>query len=738
MPAATTFLKVTNRASGALDGAIGVGDPIAVVLHAGEGALFPAVYPFHITIDAEILECTLRVADTLTCTRAAEGTANAGHANDAPVQLRVTAQIVTELQTAVNNCETVGAFTNEAEGITAKWTWTLAAGIHIARRIGADIADRSYWSDDRIAWGTGGAGADTEIGRGGANLLTTPDDIQFGAGPASAGVIRLSNATYIYARNAAGAANYLVIGLNAADQIAMQAPIKHELAAGTVAFSAYVLGAGNPKTTIEHGQIQFGPGGAGALDVNLYRNGANILRSDDAFRDDAGFFVNIAPTLTDGIRVYKSFAAVAGIVSGAWLEVVNNAGGASAAAVIGVRAIVTIQGANPPSNYAYGGLYACVHDAAAALARGIGARFDVEINNAASITEGRGIEVKFNRSAGAGEIITARGIYINNPTGGLAPTTLVGIYLQNLVAGVTNISIQSLGGHMRHVGAATFGADATPAVGSIIDLQTTTGAFLLSRLTTAQIAALPGVADGMILYNASLPGIQARVNAAWITLGVGNTPGSSMAAPHLFDDFIGGNNSSGQIGELQWIVAASAGTTIAAQTGVAGHPGILRIVVPATSGYYAAMYLSQSIAPIIPADYFDITFVFRVPTIATATACYRVGLSFSPTLDPPTDGLYLEKKTGDANWFFCSRSAGADRTRTDTGIAVDTSWRKIRIWRTSAADISFKLDAGGVTIHNVSIPTNPLTPMAFAKTNAVASAYIEADAFDMYITGLAR
>jgi len=738
MPAATTFLKVTNRASGALDGAIGVGDPIAVVLHAGEGALFPAVYPFHITIDAEILECTLRVADTLTCTRAAEGTANAGHANDAPVQLRVTAQIVTELQTAVNNCETVGAFTNEAEGITAKWTWTLAAGIHIARRIGADIADRSYWSDDRIAWGTGGAGADTEIGRGGANLLTTPDDIQFGAGPASAGVIRLSNATYIYARNAAGAANYLVIGLNGTNEIAMQAPIKHELVAGTVAFRAYVLGAGNPMTTIEHGQIQFGPGGAGALDVNLYRNGANILRSDDAFRDDAGFFVNIAPTLTDGIRVYKSFAAVAGIVSGAWLEVVNNAGGASAAAVIGVRAIVTIQGANPPSNYAYGGLYACVHDAAAALARGIGARFDVEINNAASITEGRGIEVKFNRSAGAGEIITARGIYINNPTGGLAPTTLVGIYLQNLVAGVTNISIQSLGGHMRHVGAATFGADATPAVGSIIDLQTTTGAFLLSRLTTAQVAALPGVADGMILYNSSLPGIQARVNAAWITLGVGNTPGSSMAAPHLFDDFIGGVAGSGEIGELQWTVASSSGSSITMQPGVLGHPGIVRVGTGATIGNLAACYLGQGVAAIDPDDYFDITLVFRAGDVIGANNVWRMGLGFSPTVDPPADGLYVERKAGEATWFFTSRSGGVDRTRTNTGVGIDTSWRKLRIYRKDAATVTFKLDAGGAIDHTVSLPTTSLAPMFFAKTGIANYAYFYMDAMDLYITGLTR
>lgn len=65
-------------------------DPVSVVVQAGAGANFPApatAGPFLINIDSETLKCTARVTDTLTCSRAQEGTAIATHLTGAAVTL---------------------------------------------------------------------------------------------------------------------------------------------------------------------------------------------------------------------------------------------------------------------------------------------------------------------------------------------------------------------------------------------------------------------------------------------------------------------------------------------------------------------------------------------------------------------------------------------------------------------------------------------------------------------------
>ncbi len=94
------FLQVKNRAISTL--ASGINDAVtSLSVAAGEGALFPQPGSgFHITIDAEILKCTARTTDTLTVTRAQEGTAAAAHSAGAPVQLRTTAILFSELQDA--------------------------------------------------------------------------------------------------------------------------------------------------------------------------------------------------------------------------------------------------------------------------------------------------------------------------------------------------------------------------------------------------------------------------------------------------------------------------------------------------------------------------------------------------------------------------------------------------------------------------------------------------------------
>ena len=98
-----TFLACVNGATANAAGAIsGSSDPVTFSVGAGEGAQFPAAN-FPISVDSEIMLCTSRTNDALTCARAQEGTIKAAHALGATVRQNITAAMLTEIQTAINN-----------------------------------------------------------------------------------------------------------------------------------------------------------------------------------------------------------------------------------------------------------------------------------------------------------------------------------------------------------------------------------------------------------------------------------------------------------------------------------------------------------------------------------------------------------------------------------------------------------------------------------------------------------
>jgi len=104
MAGATEFLVVKNRAYSKLAAAITAG-ATSLTVTAGEGALFPSTYPFHLTIDDEIVSVTDRSTDTMTIVRAQQGTSAATHSKNSHIALNITAKSVTDLNTAVNFIE---------------------------------------------------------------------------------------------------------------------------------------------------------------------------------------------------------------------------------------------------------------------------------------------------------------------------------------------------------------------------------------------------------------------------------------------------------------------------------------------------------------------------------------------------------------------------------------------------------------------------------------------------------
>jgi hypothetical protein len=126
-------------------------------------------------------------------------------------------------------------------------------------------------------------------------------------------------------------------------------------------------------------------------------------------------------------------------------------------------------------------------------------------------------------SDAAGTVGTARGVYVQdaNLLGTIATGT-VGIDLE-ITKGTANSNRTSLrstdtGANLRHVGAAVFGANAAPTNASVgVEIQSTTRAFLLPRMTTTQRNALTAV-DGMMVYNTTTATSQHRQAGAWVNV----------------------------------------------------------------------------------------------------------------------------------------------------------------------------------------------------------------------------
>lgn len=98
------FLKVRNRAVSTLASGISDSDT-SLTVATGEGSKFPASGDFHITIEDEILKCTARSGDVLTVTRAQEGTSAAAHIAGKAIELRITAAVLDQLKTIIQDAD---------------------------------------------------------------------------------------------------------------------------------------------------------------------------------------------------------------------------------------------------------------------------------------------------------------------------------------------------------------------------------------------------------------------------------------------------------------------------------------------------------------------------------------------------------------------------------------------------------------------------------------------------------
>lgn len=182
------------------------------------------------------------------------------------------------------------------------------------------------------------------------------------------------------------------------------------------------------------------------------------------------------------------------------------------------------------------------------------------------------------------------------------------------------------------------------------------------------------------------------------TLALADDAADPSLATILRDEFIGGSNETGELGELGWSFTngSAAGLGVNEQ----GHPGCLNRTSGTTASQIASLLLGPNTVAAFRFDEFDeCTWIFRA-TAANTDCAYLFGIMAQSGVTS-AHALYLERLATDTNWFFVSRNNSA-QTRTDSGVAFGTGWLKVRMRRVGASEVAFSINGGA----EVSITTN--------------------------------
>lgn len=241
--------------------------------------------------------------------------------------------------------------------------------------------------------------------------------------------------------------------------------------------------------------------------------------------------------------------------------------------------------------------------------------------------------------------------------------------------------------------------------------------------------AIIELAPGAVTYDSEVEDLIIGTGATAGIL-VPSRPRSDKQTLIREDDFLK------DLGHLAWTRGAGATSMV---TPVAGRPGINRLDTTATSGTlaYLALGSTATTGVFLPADYFDLTWIFRANNVDSSTMIQIGAFSDASAATSPTDGLYLEKLTTDTNWFLVNRLNNT-QTRTDTTVAADTAWRRVRFRRVDASTMGLTFDTATEVEVTSNRPALSLNPAVRIQNSAAASKTIDLDYFKLALTGLVR
>ena len=207
-------------------------------------------------------------------------------------------------------------------------------------------------------------------------------------------------------------------------------------------------------------------------------------------------------------------------------------------------------------------------------------------------------------------------------------------------------------------------------------------------------------------------------------------------SPTLYEEFIGGTSTTGNIGQNGW---AFTNGSIATIDGVAGIPGRIAYQSAASNVQSIFCLASCGTNQISPQDQLVMSWSFFPYEGSAMSANATVGLQTNAT--NPADQItfqYCEYNdgqdcatTGETQWYAVTERTGASKTRTATGISVTTAMTTFTVAIGPSPQVIFYINGSIVATNTANVPTNVLQPILRLATSGTPSTPLQAwiDAF---------
>jgi hypothetical protein len=204
----------------------------------------------------------------------------------------------------------------------------------------------------------------------------------------------------------------------------------------------------------------------------------------------------------------------------------------------------------------------------------------------------------------------------------------------------------------------------------------------------------------------------------------------------LQDDFVHGT-STGTIGNLGW---TAAGGTVTQSAGATNRMGLVLRDTSGSSGTVAYTELNGATQSFMdPSALHNVLWIVKLTqTDANTTVWY--GAAASAQVSVPNDGIYIEKRDADTNWFCVTRAASSQAgSRINSTVAVSTADYTKFYYERLSGGVQFYINNVPVCgLMTTNIPTLFLNPGALIVNSAAASKTHTIDYFELNITGLTR
>ena len=219
-----------------------------------------------------------------------------------------------------------------------------------------------------------------------------------------------------------------------------------------------------------------------------------------------------------------------------------------------------------------------------------------------------------------------------------------------------------------------------------------------------------------------------------ISVLLSNEPNAVISRTCIEDDFdtsIYGSSGAYRLGRFAWFV--SSGLSPNKSTSEQNHPGIDRIIWPATTGQVEYIY-SYVGAFSFPSD---AVYIIKTSTLVSSFAL-KIGFQVNTSFGDSNEISFTYDSAVNLSWL-CKTISSSTETSTASGINVTTNtWYKLYIKRRSGS-VEFYINGSLVATHTTNIPSvYTLGPIIVGKSLEALSKAIYVDYFGYYSEGLSR